>query len=110
MLGMRGEQLKGHLDLLILGVLQDGAAHGYAVIRSLKDKSRGTFNLQEGTVYPALHRLEEAGLVVSRWARAEGRRRRGYEITREGKTSLSIRLGEWLRFQGAVDAVTTRSR
>jgi len=107
---MRGEQLKGHLDLLILGVLQDGAAHGYAVIKSLREKSRGTFDLPEGTVYPALHRLEEAGLVVSRWAQAEGRKRRVYEITAQGKVSLSARRDEWLRFQGAVNSVVARTR
>ena len=61
LLGMRGQALKGHLDLLRLAVLSDGAMHGYAVIDHLREKSDDTFDLPEGTVYPALHRLETGG-------------------------------------------------
>ncbi len=58
---MNRERLKGHLDLLLLSVLAAGQAHGYAVISVLRQRSEGTFDLPEGTVYPALHRLEDAG-------------------------------------------------
>ena len=73
---MDRERLKGNLDLLLLSVLSSGPAHGYAIISALRDRSGGTFDLPEGTIYPALHRLEDAGLLVSTWDRAQGRRRR----------------------------------
>jgi PadR family transcriptional regulator PadR len=102
---MRREQLKGHLDLLLLSVLAAGPAHGYGVIRSLRQRSEGTFALPEGTVYPALHRLEEDGLLRSYWAEQEGRRRRLYEITANGATVLSEMRQEWRRFANGVQAV-----
>jgi PadR family transcriptional regulator PadR len=104
-LGMRGEQLKGHLDLLLLSVLAGRPAHGYAVITALRDRSQGEVVLPEGTVYPALHRLEERGLLHSHWAEQAGRRRRLYEITAEGATALTRLRGEWRRFQDGVQAV-----
>ena len=63
---MDRERLKGNLDLL-LSVLSSGPAHGYAIISALRDRSGGTFDLPEGTIYPALHRLEDAGLLASTW-------------------------------------------
>ena len=102
---MRREQLKGHLDLLLLSVLAAGPAHGYGVIRSLRQRSEGTFALPEGTVYPALHRLEEDGLLRSYWAEQEGRRRRLYELTVDGATVLSEMRREWRRFANGVQAV-----
>ena len=60
---MDRERLKGNLDLLLLSVLSSGPAHGYAIISALRDRSGGTFDLPEGTIYPALHRLEDAGLA-----------------------------------------------
>ena len=75
--------LKGHLDLIVLAALSAGPAHGYAVIEEIRRKSGHAFDLPEGTIYPALHRLEQAGLLVSRWVTAEsGRRRRVYALTR----------------------------
>ena len=65
MLGMEAEMLKGHLDAIVLAALEAGPAHGYAIIETIKQRSAGTFELPEGTVYPALHRLEQAGLEVS---------------------------------------------
>jgi PadR family transcriptional regulator PadR len=63
---MKAEELKGHLDLLLLAAVQARSAHGYAIIEELRRLSGGTFDLPEGTVYPALHRLERAGLLSSR--------------------------------------------
>jgi PadR family transcriptional regulator, regulatory protein PadR len=83
--GMRREQLKGHMDLLLLSVLADGPAHGYAVIAALRERSGEELTLPEGTVYPALHRLEAAGLLRSYWAEQAGRRRRLYELTARGR-------------------------
>ena len=81
---MDRERLKGNLDLLLLSVLSSGPAHGYAIISALRDRSGGTFDLPEGTIYPALHRLEDSGLLASTWAQAGGRRRRVYGLTDEG--------------------------
>jgi PadR family transcriptional regulator PadR len=103
---MSGDKLKGHLDLLLLSVLADGEAHGYRVITRLRERSDGEFDLPEGTVYPALHRLEAAGLLHSRWVVEEGgRRRRRYGITAAGATALRELRQEWRRFAGGVQAV-----
>ena len=102
---MRGEALKGHLDGMLLAALAAGPAHGYMVIESLREASGGAFDLPEGTVYPALHRLEQAGLIKSRWSRASGRRRRIYGLTaKEGGCSMIVAAsggpspGRWTRF------------
>ena len=98
------EALKGHLDLLLLAVLERGPAHGYALIESLRERSGGTFDLPEGTVYPALHRLEKDGLLRSDWSEDSGRRRRVYRLTPKGAEALSRRKTEWEQFSRGVDA------
>ena len=102
---MNRERLKGHLDLLLLSVLAAGPAHGYAIITALRARSEGMFDLPEGTVYPALHRLEDAGLLASSWADADGRRRRVYALTSDGEAALAGQQTEWKRFAGGVRAV-----
>ena len=102
---MRAETLKGHLDALILAVLRDGPAHGYAVIEELKRRSDGAFALAEGTVYPVLHRLEADGVLSSSWSTAAGRRRRVYRLTRRGRRLAGERRDEWRAFARAVEAV-----
>jgi PadR family transcriptional regulator, regulatory protein PadR len=102
---MNRERLKGHLDLLLLSVLAAGPAHGYAIIAALRDRSEGTFDLPEGTIYPALHRLERAGLLHSSWADADGRRRRVYGLTDKGVAALAAERTEWRRFASGVQAV-----
>jgi PadR family transcriptional regulator PadR len=101
------ETLKGHLDSLILAVVAGGPAHGYAIIEELKRRSRGAFELPEGTVYPALHRLERADLLASSWSTASGRKRRVYKLTRRGRRQLEARKSEWRDFARAVDSVLT---
>ncbi|MGB9186340.1 MAG: helix-turn-helix transcriptional regulator [Solirubrobacteraceae bacterium] len=102
---MRSESLKGHLDALILAVLGGGPRHGYAIIEELERRSGGALALPEGTVYPALHRLEESGLLSSAWSSESGRRRRIYELTRRGQRELGVRRGEWRQFVTAIEAV-----
>jgi PadR family transcriptional regulator PadR len=102
---MDRERLKGNLDLLLLSVLSAGPAHGYAVISALRKRSAGTFDLPEGTVYPALHRLEKSGLLASSWADAEGRRRRVYALTTDGEAALAAERTEWKRFAGGIGLV-----
>lgn len=105
---MRAEALKGHLDALLLAVLDDGPQHGYAVIDTLRTRSDGAFDLPTGTVYPALHRLERTGLVRSRWDTVGGRRRRTYELTLAGRQALDNERAGWERFSTAMSALLTR--
>jgi PadR family transcriptional regulator PadR len=102
---MHGQVLKGHTDGLMLAALSHGPAHGYAIIELLRAESNGALDLPEGTVYPALHRMEHAGLVRSRWAREAGRRRRVYQVTPEGRRELDRQRGEWRQFAGAMHAI-----
>lgn len=99
------ERLKGNLDLLVLEVLAARPAHGYDVIMSLRARSDGVFDLPEGTVYPALYRLESAGLLASSWQTESGRRRRVYSLTRAGRTALREQRKQWREFATAVGAV-----
>src|SRR5436305_10150853 len=100
---MEGEMLKGHLDMIVLTALAAGPAHGYAVIEEIRRRSGEKFDLPEGTVYPALHRLEEAGLLSSRWTTAEsGRRRRVYALTKRGEGALVKQRAVWKQFAGAI--------
>jgi transcriptional regulator len=101
---------KGHLDLLLLSVLEEGPAHGYAIIERLRARSYEVFDLPEGSVYPALHRLERDGLVKSTWATAAGRRRRMYKLTRNGRSELARERAEWQSFSRAVSAVAAPAR
>lgn len=70
--------LKGHLDNILLAAIEQEPAHGYAIIEAIRRRSGGSFDLPEGTIYPALHRLELAGLIGSDWQTPEGGRRRGF--------------------------------
>jgi DNA-binding PadR family transcriptional regulator len=102
---MAREAATGHVDLLLLSVLDDRAAHGYRLVEVLRERSSGAFDLAEGTLYPALYRLEKQGLVGSSWETVSGRRRRMYRLTRKGRGALADRRTEWRRFVAAVDAV-----
>jgi len=103
--------LKGHLDMIVLAALASGSAHGYAVIEEIKRRSGGAFDLPEGTIYPALHRLEQAGLLKSTWTTADsGRRRRVYTLTRTGNRALVERRAVWKQFSDAVGGLLGGSR
>jgi PadR family transcriptional regulator PadR len=108
---MEGEMLKGHLDMIVLAALSAGPAHGYAVIEAIRSRSGQAFNLPEGTIYPALHRLEQAGLLASRWVTAEtGRRRRVYALTRRGNRALAEQRAVWEQFSDAIGGLLGESR
>jgi transcriptional regulator len=102
---MRSSDVRGRLDLLILAVLAVGPAHGYAVIEELRRRSAGAFDLPEGSVYPALHRLERDGLLASRWSEGRSRRRRIYRLTRRGRSEFERERDEWVLLARAVAAV-----
>jgi DNA-binding PadR family transcriptional regulator len=101
---MKGDAqaLKGHLDVLLLAALEDAPRHGYAVKEALKEGSEGRFDLPTGTVYPALHRLENAGLIAGSWSTVDGRRRRTYRLTAAGQRRLHADRNNWREFAAAV--------
>jgi PadR family transcriptional regulator, regulatory protein PadR len=102
---MSATDLRGQIDLLLLSVLAAEPAHGYRVIERLREQSEGTFDLTEGTVYPALHRLERSGLLESHWSNDAPRRRRVYAVTQAGRGALATRRRAWAAFAGAMQAV-----
>lgn len=102
---MASDRVKGHLDLLLLAVLQDGPMHGYAVITALRDRSAGQFDLAEGSIYPALHRLEDGGSVSSEWQQVSGRRRRVYRLTPAGSSALDVQRRDWRSLMASIELV-----
>src|SRR5271168_2086781 len=102
---MPAGELQGHVDGMLLAVLSDGPRHGYGVADELRRRSGGEFDLAEGTIYPALHRLESSGLLVSRWEVVGGRRRRVYALSSSGQRAVVDRRASWQAFRCAVDAV-----
>lgn len=100
------ESLKGHLDLLLLQVVAGaGSIHGYDIALRLRERSNGVFDLAEGTVYPALHRLEEQGLLGSQWDTSSARKRRMYSLTEAGAVRLTTGKSEWRRFARGVSTI-----
>ena len=102
---MKPDAVRGHLDGLILAVLEDGPRHGYAIIEALQARSGGALDLPTGTVYPALRRLERAGLLSGSWNTVGGRERRTYTLTRAGRHALATQRAEWSEFRGVMEAV-----
>lgn len=103
--GTMNGTVKGHLDSLLLAVLEDGPLHGYAVIEALQRRSGGAISLPTGTVYPALRRLENAGWLTGSWSTVSGRKRRTYALTAAGRRALSDHRRQWLRFSGTIQSV-----
>jgi PadR family transcriptional regulator PadR len=102
---MRSELLKGYTELLLLETVSRGPAHGYLIIERLRESSGGGLDLPEGTVYPALHRLEQSGVIQSRWDDTGSRRRRVYEITSKGRGALRSRRAEWSQLVQTMSSV-----
>jgi PadR family transcriptional regulator PadR len=102
---MVGERMKGNLEVLLLAVLATAPAHGYAAALQLRQRSKGAFDLPEGTIYPALHRLEANGWLSSSWVMVDGRRRRVYTLTGDGRQQLAAQRREWAAFTAGMTAV-----
>lgn len=102
---MKADALRGHLDAMILAVLEREPLHGYAIIEALARRSGGALDLPTGTVYPALRRLEAAGHLDSAWDEVGGRRRRTYTLSRSGRKALAAERQEWTRFARVVGDV-----
>jgi PadR family transcriptional regulator PadR len=102
---MVADRVKGHLDGLLLAVLEPAPLHGYAVIEALQRRSGGALDLPTGTVYPALRRMEEAGWLSGQWSEVGGRRRRTYRLTAAGRRALTAQREGWDRFSSTIEAV-----
>lgn len=102
---MKADAVRGHLDAMLLAVLEPGPLHGYAVITAVQRRSGGALELRTGTVYPALNRLERLGLLRSRWQPVADRPRRCYELTDAGRRRLAAARTTWQEFTAAIGAV-----
>lgn len=102
---MKADVLRGHLEALVLAVLDEQPRHGYAIIEALRARSGGQLDIPSGTVYPALRRLESAGYLTSGWSVIQGRRRRTYALSSTGRRALERQRQEWVAFSSVVNAV-----
>ncbi len=102
----RAELIKVSSDSLLLSLIGEQPMYGYKIIKELEARSRGYFKFKEGTLYPALHRLEKAGLIMSRWEMLpNGRRRRYYNITDKGCSRLMVEKSRWQSFFRAMNLI-----
>ena len=100
------DQLHGTLDMLVLKVLAPGAQHGYGIASRLEQLSADVLRVEEGSLYPALYRMEERGWITSEWAVTENKRRaRFYRLTRTGRSQLEAETESWARLTAAVQGV-----
>ena len=98
--------LQGSLDLLILRALEVGPRHGYGVAKHLREVSQEFLQVEEGSLYPALHRLEQRGWIASRWGLSDSNRRaKYYSLTAEGNKQLQIEQAEWAKMSEAINRV-----
>jgi PadR family transcriptional regulator, regulatory protein PadR len=102
----RTDLLQGTLDLLILKTLRLGALHGWGISKRVRALSNDVLQINQGSLYPALYRLEERGLIDAEWGISpEGRKAKFYQLTEAGKASLADERATWRAFSGAVEAV-----
>lgn len=97
--------LTGFLELLILETLSAGPSYGYAITQEVLSRSGARFELKEGSLYPALHRLEREKLLKSSWGEGDGRQRKYYEITSAGRKALDHKKSEWAEFAAGINGV-----
>ena len=111
LLGYDSDLLRGNTDSMLLFLIQEhGESYGYRLIRDIQDRSRGFFRFKEGTVYPALRKLENEGLIQGAWKRLEsGQERRYYRITARGRESLRKKLAMWQNFNAAMGLIFSPS-
>jgi len=102
----RRELIKGSIDSLLLCLIGQQPMYGYQLIKELETRSEGYFRFKEGTLYPALHRLERAGLILGRWQTLpSGRQRRYYDITNKGYRVLAAGRSQWQDFLAAMNLI-----
>jgi DNA-binding PadR family transcriptional regulator len=98
------------VEMLLLEVIAHGPTYGYEITQTVAERSNGYFALKEGSLYPALHRMERATLLRSFWREADGRRRKYYELTEAGRVDLASRKKSWLSFAAGVNGVLGTNR
>jgi PadR family transcriptional regulator PadR len=102
----RRELIKGNIDSLLLSLIGEQPMYGYQILKELDTRSLGYFKFKEGTLYPALHRLEKMGLITSKWELTpSGRQRRYYHITERGSGLLAEKRSQWLNFTTAMNLI-----
>jgi PadR family transcriptional regulator, regulatory protein PadR len=102
--GSTSDLLQGTLDLLILQTLREGAEHGWAISQQIQERSRGVLEVNQGSLYPALHRLELRGVLESEWSTSDNNRRaKFYRLTDSGRAALAAETASWRRYVGAVE-------
>jgi len=100
------ELLHGTLEVLVLKTLAGGRRHGYAIARAIEDATDGVVGIEEGSLYPALYRMERRGWIDAEWGTSEvGRRAKFYRLTTRGRRQLTARTAEWARFAAAISRV-----
>ena len=105
-MGKRTDLVQGTLDLLILKTLSLEPKHGWAIAKRIQQVSKEALQIQQGSLYPALHRLEQQGWIKSQWAESEtGRKAKFYSLTRAGRTQLGKELASWDRLSSAINLV-----
>jgi PadR family transcriptional regulator, regulatory protein PadR len=107
---MDSKFLGSAVEMLILEVAGQGQTYGYELAQTVAERSNGQFELKEGSLYPALHRLERQKLLRSFWRETEGRRRKYYELTEAGRVDLASRKKSWLSFTAGVNGVLGTNR
>ncbi len=104
--GRQVDLLQGTLDMLILKAVSLGPLHGYGVLLRIQQISKDALQIQQGSLYPALYRLEHQGLIASEWGESENKRKaRFYEVTDAGRKRLRVEQEKWSRFSAAVAGV-----
>ena len=102
---MDSRLLWGAVEMLILEVVSEGPTYGYEITQTVAGRSHGYFELKEGSLYPALHRMERQKLLASSWQEADGRRRKYYRLTAAGRKALAEKKQEWTAFATGVNGV-----
>ncbi len=97
--------LNGTVELMLLAVVAEGPSYGYEITQSVLSRSGGRFDVKEGSLYPALHRLERSKLLQSHWTEYDGRRRKYYQLTPAGRKALASRRSEWQSFSEGLRGV-----
>ena len=105
-MGFDKDLVRSMAEPIVMGLLSERAMYGYEIIKLVNDRTGGSFEWKEGTLYPCLHRLEAARLIKSHWEVSEnGRQRKYYRVTRKGAATLTNKLSEWQDFSSAVNTL-----
>lgn len=106
---IQGDRLRGHLEAMILAILEGEPAHGFDIVKKLQTRGEGALQMREGTIYPVLYRMEASGLIQAKWDDSQqerkGPRRKVYAVTRKGQRQLAKGRQEWEHFVNVVGGI-----